>query len=262
MNDVLLESVRASFITVVLCLTRMTVASLVAPFMAGESVQLPVRMSILASLSLVVFPMVAPTIPGAMPPALMAGVFLKEAALGFMLGFMASKLFWIALGIGMVMDNQRGSTLAEMLDPSSNEQTSPTGQFLQQALIALFYTCGGFLLYLTAMFESYHVWPVFEFFPHFSAAFPQFFLGQLDDIMRTTVVLGAPLLITLFISEFGLGLINRFAPQLNVFFLAMPVKSLVAFIVLVFYLPFLTDYFCQDIHKTGNILDWLRGVIS
>ena len=262
MNDLLLESVRTTFVTAVLCLTRMTVASLVTPFMGGESIQLPVRMSILASLSLMVYPMVAPTIHGVLPPALMAGVFLKEAVLGFLLGFMASKVFWIALGIGMVMDNQRGSSLSETLDPSSNEQTSPTGQFMQQALIAIFYASGGFLLFLMAMFESYRAWPVVEFFPHFSPAFLDFFLGQLDAIMRTTVVLAAPLIITLFISEFGLGLINRFAPQLNVFFLAMPVKSLVAFIVLIFYLPFLIDYFSQDIQKTGDLLDWLRGVIS
>jgi type III secretion protein T len=33
------------------------------------------------------------------------------------------------------------------------------------------------------------------------------------------------MLLICFLVDFGMGLMNRFAPQLNVFFLAMPVKS-------------------------------------
>lgn len=263
MSNEVLDLARPTFLTVVVCLTRITAASLVVPFLGGEAIQMPVRVSILASLGLVLYPMVSPTVPVELPPPLeLAGIFLKEAMLGFMLGFLAAKLFWVALGIGMVVDNQRGSTIAETLDPSSNEQVSPMGQFLQQMLIALFYSGGGFLIFLTAMFESYVAWPVFSYYPQFNGAFPEFFLGQLDGVMRLTVVLAAPLLITLFITEFGLGLINRFAPQLNVFFLAMPVKSLVAMIVLVFYLPFLVDCLITEQVDSVHLLDWLREAIS
>ncbi len=256
------ELSRSTLLTVVVCLTRMTAASLVVPFLGGEMVQIPVRVSILSSIGIVLYPMISPTIPHDLPPPLiLAGLFLKEALLGFLLGFLAAKLFWVALGIGMVVDNQRGATIAESLDPSSNEQVAPMGQFFQQTLIALFYAGGGFLVFLTAMFESYVAWPVFTFYPRFGEAFPAFFLGQLDEIMRLTVVLAAPLLITLFISEFGLGLINRFAPQLNVFFLAMPVKSLVALIVLIFYFPYLVDCFVHESAESAHILDWLRKVV-
>lgn len=263
MDDVVLAPLRGTLLTVVLCLTRMTAASLLVPFLGGQAIQVPVRVSILASIGLVLYPMIEPTVPHELaPPFVLAGLFLKEAMLGLLLGFLAAKMFWVALGIGTVVDNQRGSTIAESIDPSSHEQVSPTGQFLQQALIAVFYSTGGFLIFLTAMFESYSAWPVFTFYPTLHQSFPEFFLGQLDDITRLTVVLGSPLLITLFISEMGLGLINRFAPQLNVFFLAMPVKSLVAFIVMVFYLPFLVDYFSKETGTADHLLDWLQEVVS
>ena len=262
MNDIILEMLRSTFVAIVLSLTRMMTASLIVPFMGGESLQPPVRMSILASLGLVLYPVISPTVPPELGILEMMALFLKEAVLGFLLGFMAAKMFWVALGVGMVIDNQRGATMSELVDPSSNEQISPTGQLTQQLMIALFYSGGGFLLFLTVMFQSYVTWPVFSFYPQFREAYPEFFLGQLDEIIHMTIVVAAPLIITLFISEFGLGLINRFAPQLNVFSLAMPVKSLVAVIVLIFYLPYLTEYFRKTIEKTGHILDWLQTVIT
>jgi type III secretion protein T len=38
-----------------------------------------------------------------------------------------------------------------------------------------------------------------------------------------------------FLTDFGLGMVNRFAQQLNVFVLAMPLKSAVALFVLTIY---------------------------
>ena len=263
MSDALLEAFRIMFVTAVLSVTRLGVASLVVPFMGGDSIQLPVRASIMASLGLIIYPLVAPTLPVATLSALeLSCIFLKEAMMGLMLGFLASKLFWIALGIGMVIDNQRGASIAESLDPNTNEQVSPLGQFMQQALIALFYTSGGYLVFLSAIFQSYVTWPVLTFFPTFESNFPELFLAHVDDVMKLTVVLASPLIITLFISEFGLGLINRFAPQLNVFFLAMPLKSLIAFIVLIFYLPFLVNFLLHDIPSAEQIINWLQTVIT
>lgn len=129
--------------------------------------------------------------------------------------------------------------MAQVFDPTSGEQTSPIGQFLQQAMIALFFLSGGMLVFLGGLFESYAFWPVKSYFPTMGDAFPGFVLEVGDDLMRTVVVLAAPIIITLFLTDFGLGLVNRFAPQLNVFFLAMPVKSIVALFVLVLYMPLL-----------------------
>lgn len=58
--------------------------------------------------------------------------------------------------------------------------------------------------------------------------------------------MSAPLVLAMFLSEFGLALISRFAPQLNVFFLAMPIKSAVASVLLIFYLALMMDHY-QDL---------------
>ena len=81
-------------------------------------------------------------------------------------------------------------------------------------------------------------------------------------MMLTAVVLAAPVIITVFVSEFGLGLMNRFAPQLNVFVLAMPVKSLVAMIVLIIYLPLLLVMFQDEFVSVQQLFELLKTLIS
>ncbi len=66
-------------------------------------------------------------------------------------------------------------------------------------------------------------------------------LFAVDDLMRKTVVISAPVIIVMFLATLGLGLVNRTAPQLNVFFLSMPVKSALGIALLVIYLPFILD---------------------
>ena len=66
-------------------------------------------------------------------------------------------------------------------------------------------------------------------------------LGALDGMLKTTVVISAPVIIVMFLATIGLGLVNRTAPQLNVFFLSMPVKSALGIAMLIFYLPFIMD---------------------
>ena len=64
------------------------------------------------------------------------------------------------------------------------------------------------------------------------------------QLFEKILLLGGPVFFLLFLAEFGLGLITRFAPQLNVFFLAMPVKSELAMFFFILYLSYLARYFC------------------
>lgn len=70
---------------------------------------------------------------------------------------------------------------------------------------------------------------------------PLVVLGAVDEMLRTTVVISAPAIIVMFLATIGLGLVNRTAPQLNVFFLSMPVKSALGIALLIVYLPFIMD---------------------
>ena len=190
--------------------------------------------------------LVVPTIAGAMPPGipswpLMTLMAVKEAVIGFLLGFFAAIPFWIAENVGNFIDNQRGATMGEVYSPLSGTQVSTTGIFFTQIVSTIFFSSGTVLVFLGAVYASYAVVPAFGSFPGFAGDTPAFMLGQLDSMLATTFVLSAPIIILMFLATIGLGFVNRTAPQLNVFFLSMPVKSALGIAMLVVYLQYIID---------------------
>jgi len=74
-------------------------------------------------------------------------------------------------------------------------------------------------------------------------------------------LIAAPIAIVLFLVEFGLGLMNRFAQQLNVFSLSMPIKSGIAAFLLILYLSFMAELFQIEIIKTHKIFEYFEKLI-
>ena len=189
---------------------------------------------------------VIPFIHAGMPPGeplwwMFALVAFKEALIGFLLGFFAAIPFWVAENVGNFIDNQRGATMGEVYSPLNGSQVSTTGIFFTQIVSTLFFVGGAVFIFLGALYKSYALWPVFTEGVSFAPDTPAQILGTLDGMLRTTVVISAPVIILMFLATIGLGLVNRTAPQLNVFFLSMPVKSALGIAMLIVYLPFILD---------------------
>jgi type III secretion protein T len=256
-------ALKEMLLALALSMARIMAAFSVLPFMSTQLISGVIRNSIVLSFALVVYPVVAPTLPHEpMSLPFLAMILGKEIIIGVLLGFLAGIIFWVAESVGFFIDNQRGAAMASLMDPLYGSQTSPLGSMFLQMVTVLFFTCGGFLILLSGLFESFRLWPVFSFFPHFGKGFSLFFLEKADLLMQLTVILAAPIIIAVFAAEFGLGLINRFAPQLNVFFLSMPIKSGIASLLLVLYLSFLVYYFKGNFGEMKTLLHFLGNVID
>ena len=249
-----LQDHREIMVTVTFTLPRMIAALTVSPFFAQQFITGICRQVVIISLSIVAIPMVqASGVPADMDTLFLIGVLMKELSIGLLLGFVTGMAFWIAEGTGFFIDNQRGSSMAEMFDPMSGESTSPFGLLFARVIGVFFFMGGGFMAFLTIMYDSYVHWPVFSWFPTLRPGFDLVFLNVLDDMMGLIVTFAAPLVIAMFLAEFGMGLMNRFSPQLNVFFLAMPVKSGIASLLIIFYLVFLVGFLRNEFSMPGEM---------
>jgi len=239
---------------------RMTAALSISPFFGPQFIQGLARQVVIMSLSLLAAPIVwsySAELPFEKAWSLTALLIIsKEIVIGMLIGFASGLVFWIAEGTGFFIDNQRGSSMAETFDPMSGGSSSTFGILFTRVVGALFFLGGGFFAFLTVMYESYRIWPVFEVFPVMQASFPNAALGILDGVMGLIVTFAAPIIIAMFIAEFGLGLMNRFSPQLNVFFLAMPVKSGIASVLIIFYLVFLVGFFKNEFVNPTRIQEF------
>lgn len=162
-------------------------------------------------------------------------LFAKEYALGFLMGYCISWLFWAVQTAGDFIDNQRGAAIASSIDPLQGHEASPLGNLFSQAFVTYFFSVGGFLLAIKLLYTSFEAWPVMRGLPLLSPELPALVLEIIDSGMRLMFVLSAPVIAIMFLAEFSLAIVSRFAPQLQVFILAMPIKSGLAMMILIFY---------------------------
>ncbi|KIP75146.1 preprotein translocase T [Vibrio harveyi] len=203
-----------------------------------------VRNGVLCSLALFIFPMInQQDLPAETDGIWLMVILGKEVLLGMLIGFVAATPFWAIEAAGFLVDNQRGAAMASMFNPTLGSQSTPTAVLLTQTLITLFFSGGGFVAFIYALFNSYSSWPVISFFPAVTEEWVRFFYAQFEQLMWLGVLMSAPLVLAMFLAEFGLALISRFAPQLNVFSLAMPIKSAIASVLLIVYLALMMNHF-------------------
>jgi type III secretion protein T len=213
------------------------------------------RYAVSAAMGLIVVPLLQPQY-AVMNVSTMELILIicKEVFIGMVFGFLVAIPFWIFEAVGFIIDNQRGASLGATINPATGNDSSPMGILFNQAFMVFFLVGGGFALMLTLIYDSYRLWDLFSWTPTLRPESVPVFLEQLSRFMRMVLLLGAPAIIAMFLSEIGLALVSRFAPQLQVFFLAMPIKSGLALLVLVLYMSTLFEY-------VGEMIGEMRGIV-
>ena len=213
------------------------------------------RLGLAAGLGL----MVAPSLIGQVGALRLEGVqigllVVKEAFIGFVLGCLFAVPFWALEASGFLIDNQRGASIASTLNPLTGDDSSPLGILFNQAFIVFFFLSGGFLLMLDVFSESFRLWNVFSWTPHLRAESMPVLIHQILRLVELALLLSAPVIVAMFLAEMALALVSRFVPQLQVFFMAMPIKSALAFFVLVIYAATMFDYTRDLIAQMPSLL--------
>ncbi|MEO9776467.1 type III secretion system export apparatus subunit SctT [Roseibium sp.] len=188
--------------------------------------------------------------------------FAKEYAIGFVFGYMIGWIFWAVTASGDFMDNQRGAAIASSIDPLQGHETSPLGSLFSQAFVTYFYAIGGMLVIVELLYKSFVLWPVTNLIPLVSDQFPVLIFEVLDLGMRTMFILAAPVIAMMFLSEFALALVSRFAPQIQVFVLAMPIKSAIAIFILIFYIKIMFPFASDQQSLFFELTDKLYSVLE
>ena len=245
------------------CIRLLVFFSLV-PFLSGEAVPAQLRFSLSALMAFFVYPVYAELSPppgAAFYPWLIC-VIGKEMLVGFLLAYAASVIFWAMLSVGFIMDNQRGAGMAQATDPASGESTSLFGGFLHQTTIYIFFSSGAFLQVLLLLLHSYGVCPPgFELAAAAREGIPTFLLGQFSRLMAMAILFAAPIMLVCLLSDVSLGIVNRISPQLNVFFLSMPIKSALGLLMIMLYMGTLLPLINRELFSLGGYLAPLWNVL-
>jgi len=245
-----------------LCSARVTVAMQVVPFFGSGMSGLP-RTLLFAICQVVAVPTVFPSVAFQPIDVMTIGaVALKEGMIGLLLGVVAGILFWAIDSAAELIDLQRGATSAGVFNPQFGTVSSPTAGLFSRLISAVFYAIGGFFAFLAALFASYELYPVMSYFPEWSPNALNALLEIFGNYFKMTVLYAAPLLTVFFMLDFGLGMMNRFVPNLNVFFLSLPIKSALCFFMLIFYIGFLVISFRENLFTPAVLEGFFRTIFE
>ena len=246
-------------------LTLMRIAPIVStvPFLGGKVTPIPAKMGLVICLGLIVFPMIAPISSHSSGfTAAFLGYSIKEIFIGFILGFFASAPFYMVQTSGILIDYQRGASMMQSQDPSMQNQASPIGILYNYILIVIFFEINGPFLFFDAVMQSYQIIPPDRFLNplFFHAEFP-FWKTTIDLINKVVTIgiqLAAPALVAILMAEMFLGIANRLAPQVQIAFLGMSIKSLLGLGILWAAWFFLLKQFS---HQLSNWLEVINTLI-
>jgi type III secretion protein T len=250
---------RSFFFVMLMAIVRTAAMFSVIPFFGKKNVMGMGRNAWIFSLTLFVYPILHREF---INPDISLGLIVmlctKELLIGLILGFLASFIFFVVEGVGNLIDVQRGASSASLFSAFNESQTTVMADFFVQIVLLLFFITGGFLFLLQLLYESYRMWPVFSLFPMFNGGVAAFFVQLTSDYANIVFALVGPILFALFLAEFGLGMVNRFAPQLNVFFLSMGIKSGLSSLFIILYLSFLMGFFKSYFFGENRALQFVR----
>lgn len=214
--------------SLVLSTPRIAAAFLILPILSREDCPPLVRNTIYITLAIAVTPFMnaAAGIPREFVP--WAGIIVKEALIGVMIGFAFASVLWAVGMAGDFIDTKVGTNMASVVDPLAGHQTTLTGALLARFANYLFMALGGLLIFLEILLTSYQVWPVTQTMPNLGLLGVEFFARNFGAMLTVAFMLAAPALIIMSMIDLALGVMNRYAPQLNVLPIAMALKAWLA----------------------------------
>ncbi len=184
------------------------------------------------------------------------GLSIKELLIGYIIGFFVAIPFYIVQSTGIVIDYMRGSSQLMSQDPTMQTQTSSIGILFNFFLIVIFFQSDAIIYFYDMIATSYLMIPVD------SLINPKFFNSQmifwqqaestLGYLFETSLQLGAPCILAILMAEMFLGIANRLAPQVQIAFLGMALKSLLGLILL------WSGWFFILKHAKISLFDWLK----
>jgi type III secretion protein T len=246
---------------VALTLPRILAAFMALPLLSSSDMPPLVRNSFFVSLSIVVFPLAAAASPySAMGAGVWPFVIVKELFVGLAIGFSFGVLFWAIGNAGNLIDAKVGTTMSSVIDPLAGHQTSLMGLFLSQFAAYLFMASGAFIVFLRLLLESYKLWPVASYVPLLKPVGEMFFIDQFSYLMTAALLLSAPALVVMSLIDIGFGLVNRYAQQLNVFQLAMPIKAWLAIWIVLLMLSVFVQTVLTRLFHNAELLNALKEI--
>jgi len=228
LNDIL----PADILTCSLVFSRVGAMVMTLPAI-GEAIIPPrARLMLALALTMVMVPVVAATYPAAMAtnPTMLTGMIASESITGLAIGLMLRMVLSAVQVAGNVIATQTGLAFAQTFDASQGTQSALVSMFLSLLAITLIFAMELHHLLIVGIKHSYVLFPPGKLPP--TGDMMKLAVETVSGLFTTGVQMAAPFIVFGLVLYGAAGVLSRMMPQLQIFFLAMPLNILAGFVVL------------------------------
>lgn len=247
---------------VALCSARFAFAFILVPIFNQQTIPSLVRNTIILTLGGIAYYSQPPINIELMGAFGWARLLIKEAAAGLVIGFFFGTILWAMEAAGEVIDAKIGATIGQVLEPLGGNMTSLNGALLGRLANVIFAASGGIVLLVGTVMESFAIWPMTADWPTIDARGLAVFEDEFGRLMALIALFSAPVLVFLYVIDAGLGLLNRFAQQLNVFSLSLSIKNWAGTLLLVMLLPLFAQAVVEDLSSRNDMVRRVIGALA
>jgi len=186
--------------------------------------------------------------------------FILEVLVGFLIGFLANVIFVAVQAAGEIMDLQMGLSVATALDPVFGSTISVIGKLTFSLSLVIFVSLNGHHLLFAALHQSFTTVPAGTTANIFNPAIQVQLMELGVNLWRTAIILAAPAVLLIFLSDFCFGIVSRVAPQVNVFMMGFQVKPSLGLVAILISIPFIIKYISNILAFMGE--EMLRLIVA
>jgi flagellar biosynthetic protein FliR len=232
----------AELFVIMLIFVRVGAATMLLPGYGEPFVSPRLRLLFALMVSLVVAPVLAETIPK-MPESasLLVLLILGEVLIGVFIGTVARMFLAALTTAGMLIGYMSSMANALTNDPSAAQQGSIAGSFLTIVALVTIMTLNLHHMLLMAVVDSYKLFVPGQVPP--VSDFSEMITRTVAETFALSFQIAAPFVVVGLIFYLGLGLLGRLMPQMQVFFVAMPLQIIFGLSVLFIALPVTLRWF-------------------
>jgi flagellar biosynthetic protein FliR len=157
------------------------------------------------------------------------GLILRELLIGFIAGFAGALTFGAFQMAGKLIDMSSGFGAGMVFNPAMGEAGGTLDQFFVLIVMMYFLLTNGHHIFLMGLKDTFTLLPLNQPLPELN---PEALLQLSSGIITSGVQISLPIVGALFLTDLTLGLLSKVAPQINVFFLGLPIKVWVAIFAL------------------------------
>ncbi len=190
-----------------------------------------------------------------------AGIIVKEAVCGMILGLFATLATQILAMSGQMMDMEIGFSNIQEFDPSNNLNITISSTFFTYAVTLMLIVTDMHLFILKAVIDSFQVVPVGEL--HIAGSIFESFVLFILDYMIIAFRIILPIFASILIVNTLLAILAKVAPQMNMFVIGFQLKifvGLTVLIIMMLFLPSISDMiFNKMIYYMRDAIPYLTG---